>query len=274
MANLAIKVTADTKQAQSNLNALTTSINAFAKQLANTTPQQIALSRAFDEVQKSFNAGKISLDEARQKMGALAAEAQKLGGVIQQQGAQTKDFGTKWTELKSQLDLAVGTFRAVAEAAQQAFDFAKLGAQVNQMGDSFALLIENVGAAPDLFDQLKDAAGGTIPDLTLMSSTAKLLAGTSGELANAMAEAAPRLLEIARAAVKLDPTLGSVEEVFQSLATGIKRNSPLLIDNANITLKLGTANETLAAQLGKSVEEFTDAERAMAVLNATLEGGG
>jgi hypothetical protein len=273
MANLNIKVTADTRTAQSNLNALTSSIHAFARELQNTTPQQVALSRAFDQVQQSFNAGKISLEEARTRMQGLAAEAQNLGGKLQESGGKTEGFVGQWTELKSQLDITLGVIQAVGVAADKAFDFAKLGGQVNQMSESFDLLVESVGAAPDLFEQLKEAAGGTISDLTLMASTSKLLAGTSGELATAMADAAPRLLEVARAAVKLDPTLGSVEEVFQSLATGIKRNSPLLIDNANIVVKLGTANEKLAEQLGKTVEEFTDSEKAMALLNATLDGG-
>lgn len=273
MANLNIKVTADTRTAQSNLNALTSSIHAFARELQNTTPQQVALSRAFDQVQQSFNAGKISLEEARTRMQGLAAEAQNLGGKLQESGGKTEGFVGQWTELKSQLDITLGVIQAVGVAADKAFDFAKLGGQVNQMSESFDLLVESVGAAPDLFEQLKEAAGGTISDLTLMASTSRLLAGTSGELATAMADAAPRLLEVARAAVKLDPTLGSVEEVFQSLATGIKRNSPLLIDNANIVVKLGTANEKLAEQLGKTVEEFTDSEKAMALLNATLDGG-
>lgn len=273
MADLNIKITADSRQAQANLNQLTTSIVNFAKQLQNTTPQQVALAKSFEDVQKKFAAGQISLEQARTLMQGLASEAQNLGGKLQESGGKTEGFGLQFTELKSKIDLAVGVLRELGEAVDATVDFAKLGAQVNQMGESFDLLIANAGAAPDLFEQLKDAAGGTIPDLTLMSSTAKLLAGTTGDLATAMADAAPRLLEIARAAVKLDPTLGSVEEVFQSLATGIKRNSPLLIDNANITVKLGTANQQLAEQLGKTVEEFTDSEKAMALLNATLDGG-
>lgn len=55
--------------------------------------------------------------------------------------------------------------------------------------------------------------------------------------------------------------------------TGIKRSSPLLIDNTGLTISIAEANAQLAAQLGKTVSQLTAEERQLAVLNATLAAG-
>jgi hypothetical protein len=47
----------------------------------------------------------------------------------------------------------------------------------------------------------------------------------------------------------------------------------LILDNLGLTLKVGDANAKMAKSLGKTVEELTAEEKAMAILNATLEAG-
>jgi len=179
---------------------------------------------------------------------------------------QMKKTKLSLTDLKSGIDLVVGGIKTFAEIAQKAFELGEEGAQIRQAGEAVQTLGLNM-------TELRSAAGGTIDDMSLIASTSKLLAGTTGELNAAMRDSAPRLLEIARAAVKLDPTIGSVAFVYESLAAGIKKNQPLLIDNANITVKVSTAQEKLAASLGKTVGELTDTEKSTALLYATLEGG-
>jgi len=120
---------------------------------------------------------------------------------------------------------------------------------------------------------LKTASRGTISNLDLMAASSTLLAGAQGNVATEMANALPRLLEIAKAAEKANPALGNTSFLFQSLATGIKRSQPLIIDNTGLTLKLGEANEKYAAKLGKTVEQMTAGEKQIALLNATLEAG-
>ncbi len=82
------------------------------------------------------------------------------------------------------------------------------------------------------------------------------LAGSSGQLATEMGAALPKLLEAARAAAKLNPAYGDAEFMFQSLVGGIKRGTPLLIDNTGIVLKVGEATEAYAKSIGKSVTEL------------------
>ena len=77
--------------------------------------------------------------------------------------------------------------------------------------------------------------------MKLMSATSTLLAGTSGDLATALGNATPQLLEIAKAANKLNPSLGDTAFLYESIATGVKRASPMILDNLGLTIKIGNS---------------------------------
>jgi hypothetical protein len=183
----------------------------------------------------------------------------KLGGVISGGG----------------LGMLFGATAGVAGAlaiGKMAWSLGELGAQSLTTKTSFESLMRSVGQSTQLLDQLKSAAGGTVTEMKLMQLTNTALAGSTGALSTEMAGALPKLLEAGRAAALLNPSLGDAEFMFQSLITGIKRGSPMLIDNTGITLKLGEATEAYAASLGKSSEELTSQERSIAILRATLTG--
>lgn len=231
VASLYAEITADPKQAQSGL---------------------AAVSRSAKDAKKSFD---------------------DLGKSGKTSGAGVKELGAQFAQLSGMALKAAGAVGAVAVAFQQAMALGREGAVVLQTAESFDRLVDSVGGSADMLDQLRQASRGTIDDMTLMSATATLLAGTQGELGKSLADAAPRILEIAGAAAKLNPRLGDAAFLYESLMTGIKRGSPMLIDNTGITLKLGEANELMAASLGKTVEQLTADEQKMAILNATLAAG-
>ena len=85
--------------------------------------------------------------------------------------------------LKSQILPATAIVAGFGFALKKAFDLAEQGAVVQQTRESFELLMDQVGAAPNILDQLRSAARGTVDDLTLMSSTQTLLAGATTETA-------------------------------------------------------------------------------------------
>ena len=78
------------------------------------------------------------------------------------------------------------------------------------------------------------------------------------------------LMDIARAQARA--TGQDVNYLFDSLVMGVKRGTPLLIDNTGLVLKVSDANERFARSLGKTVGALT-AEKQIALLNATLEAG-
>jgi len=202
-----------------------------------------------DSMNKSITKGNKSLDKAEKSGASLSSMFGKMAVAA---------------------GIATGAFLAI----KKVMAFGREGALISQTGESFGFLIEKIGAAPDLLDQLSSAARGTISEMDLMSSTATLLAGAGDQLAVKLADATPRLLEIAKAANKLNPALGDTAFLYQSIATGVKRAQPLILDNLGITIKVGDANEKFAKSIGKTVEELTAEEKAMAILQGTLEAGG
>lgn len=162
---------------------------------------------------------------------------------------------------------------AAGVAAKAAFDFAEQGAQLQQLESSFNRMNEEVFKTPDLLNQMRDAAGGTVANLDLMSGLMTLVAGTSKELSADLAQQSPKLLEIAKAATALNPALGDTASLYQDLATGIKRGSTEILDNLGIVVKQGDAQAAYAAQIGKTVEALTGEEKIRALLNATVEKG-
>ena len=187
--------------------------------------------------------------------------------------AELDKIGNKVSTFTKELGKMAAGFAAAGLASKKIFEFGEMGAQAIQTAESFDILLGKVGAAPDLLSQLKSASKGTISELELMSSTSLLLAGTSGELATELANSTPRLLEIAKAANKLNPSLGDTTFMYDSLSRGIKRASPLILDNLGLVVSVGDANAKYAESIGKTVEELTAEEEKIALLNSVLEQG-
>jgi hypothetical protein len=178
----------------------------------------------------------------------------------------------------SPLTIGIGALAAAVVGAVVAFKtlypVLEAGAEVAQLDNSFANLNRSIGASSDLLDQMKNASQGTVSTMAAQEGYMTLVAGSSDDMALALADAAPRLLEISKAANKLNPALGDTNFLFTSLAKGVKRAEPRLIDNLGLKLRVADANRTLAAELGKSVLELTAEEKQLAILNETLRAGG
>jgi hypothetical protein len=193
-----------------------------------------------------------TLDQSTKETKKVADWYDKLTGTL-------KDVG------KFMGVVTAGTI-AFGLAAKKAFDLGKEGAQIIQLSAS----AEALGV--DL-ESLRKASNNTISDFALLNATQTLLIGTSGDLKQAFLDNSNQLLAIAKAANKVNPALGDTDFLYQSIATGIKRSSPLILDNLGLVVKVGAANEAYAESLGKTVGELTAQEKQMALLNATLEAG-
>jgi hypothetical protein len=182
----------------------------------------------------------------------------------------TQPLTDAWEKYKSAVVPATAVLVGFGVALKQAFAAGQEGAEIAQTRESFATMLDVIGAGPGLLQELRTAARGTVDDLTLMSSVQLLLAGTSGELSTRFAEATPQLLEMALAARKINPALGDTQFLFDSIARGIKRSSPLILDNLGIVVKLGPAYKDYADSIGKATDELTAEEKQIALLNAVL----
>lgn len=183
----------------------------------------------------------------------------KIKGV--NQGLQ-KDFGNLSKTLLATGVAAVGTFAAI----EKILDLGKQGAQVNTLSQSFY----NMGGE---LTKLQRASKGTVSDFALMNATNTLLIGTSGRLRQAFLDNSDELMEIAKAANALNPALGDTTFLYESLARGIKRSSPLILDNLGLVVKMEATYQDYADSIGKTVESLTTEEKQLALLNAVREAG-
>lgn len=171
--------------------------------------------------------------------------------------------------------VSAGALAAAAAIAAAGVAFVALGnrgAPLIGLGESFDKLTASVGlSSKALLEDLRNAARGTVSDFDLIRQSNVALAGATGEFGQQFGKNLPKILEIAR--VQARATGQDVGFLFQSLVTGIKRASPLLIDNTGLVLKVGQANEAYAASVGKTVSQLTEEEKQIAILNATISAG-
>lgn len=232
-----------------------------------------ALDRASREMQKISRGLEVMGDESEETDRDLAQVADGLEEVGREGERAGKRGGMSMTDFKSTVDLMKQSVNELKQAVKQVYEFAELGAQVIQTEESFEFLREEMELGPGYLDRLSQAAGGTIPQLKLMAGVGTLAAGTSREFGAELADAYPTLVEYARAAAKLNPHLGDTSFMLDSIATGIKRGSPLILDNLGLVVKVGEANRIHAELLGKTVDQLTAEEKQMALLNDTMRAG-
>lgn len=200
----------------------------------------------------------------------LGGDMKTLTAATEKAGTGFKVAGLSLTDFSSGVGLAQQGLRVLGDGLESL----KQGAAAKQTAESFGFLVDKVGGAVNTLELMREATRGTVDDMTLMSSTLTLTAGAGDDLAKRLFDAAPQLAEIAKASNKLNPALGDTAFLMESLGTGVKRASPLILDNLGLTIKVGDANEKFAASIGKTVEQLSGEEKQIAILNATLAAGG
>lgn len=217
--------------------------------------------------------GGMSEEDAATKYLQLSKAAKEIEKEIAAATPAVAGFGASLAAAMPYIIAAGAALAGLAKGFQMWRESAEMGASIRQTGKSFEYLSSNIYQVPGLLQSMREASRGTIADMQLMSSFMTLVAGTTPTLGTALANATPQLLEIAKAANALNPTLGDTTFFFESLARGIKRSEIRLIDNLGLNLKIGDANKRWAEHLGKTVKELTAEERQMAILNETLRVG-
>lgn len=195
-----------------------------------------------------------------------------IGGVPGPVGAATGAI----TDIVGKLGiLSPAAMAGVAAVMALATAFVALGtrgAAYRGIIESFDRLTRSIGVlGTTLLEDLRKASAGTVADMDLLRIANMALAGAVGQFGQEFGTKLPKILEIAR--VQARATGQSVDFLFNSLIMGIKRGSPLLIDNTGLVLKVSQAQQDYATSIGKSVEQLTSEEKQIALLNATLAAG-
>lgn len=245
-----------------NSAGFTKALDTVNKKIGETQAKMKDAAKSGNPMSQALDKVGFSVDGIKNKVSQLTGiNAEAIDGIFE----ITKSFGP----------MGVAAGAAVVGVAALGAAFIALGnrgAPLIGLGKSFDNLTAGIGISSQaLLVDLRKAANGTVSDFDLITRANLALVGSTGEFGKQFGQKLPQVLAAARAAAKA--TGQDVDFLFQSLVAGIKRASPRLIDNTGIVLKLSKANEDLAESLGKSVEQLTDEEKQIAVLNATVAAG-
>lgn len=198
----------------------------------------------------------------------IGVSLSNMGGLAGKAGVALSALPASLTALVNPATAAVAAIGAIVTGF---IALGQRGAVVQGVKTAFDSITSSIEGVADPLALLQEAANGTISNFDLMAKTNLALAGSSGVLADTFFKALPDLLAVAQ--VQATATGQSVDFLFESLVTGIKRGSPLLIDNTGLVLNLAEANKAYADELGKTVAQMTDAEKQIALINATVAAG-
>jgi methyl-accepting chemotaxis protein len=244
-------------------------VEAQGKDSAAAQNAEIAYNKSVETLGKM----QVELKDTTGALQKMGQEVGETGNKVKESGSKFKGFGDIVKDVKDIIKNAGIIMAGVAVALKKAWDFAEQGAEIAQINDSYNSLIQRLGESSDALDRLSAAARGTIDGEDLMAASMQMLTGTSEKLSKSLLENAPALMEIAKASNKLNPTMGSTLELFDSISTSIKNLTPRGLKQAGLVIDSTAAYEDYAKHIRKTADALTEEEKSMALLNAVLEKG-
>lgn len=166
--------------------------------------------------------------------------------------------------LQSAIGLATIAFGAMTGAAGIALASINRGSEVDDIASSFENLSNKAGVASDvLLNQLSNAVGGTITDFDLMKQANELLlAGIKPDQFEGLAKAARSIGEA---------TGKSAKEGMEALSDSLLRGNDRALKSIGIIVNVSKAQEDFAKALGKTKDQLTEEEKALATREASLK---
>lgn len=291
---LAIRIAADLKAFKANMAEMRTQLETNASAMkrmsssfdgskvigdANAMVKAIhdigGASKLTESEQKRVNA---AVTEALAKYKALGRDAPPellaLRDATQKVNTEAVKTPTLLDKMKSQgvaMGAAFGTFiggmawSAVSKLGDEVGEFMKRGSQLPALQSSFERLSAGVNAnANQMLKSMQQASRGMVSEFELMKSANKAMLLGLPVTEQSMGT-------LTKAAVTLGRAMGlDATKSVDDFITALGRSSPMILDNLGLTVKVGEANEVYARQLGKTVEQLTDAEKKTAFYNEAM----
>jgi hypothetical protein len=239
-----------------------------AQELANKYQliEQRASSLALKRMARGDLEGASAMRQRAAAAGELANKFGQLAPSTKTVSDRFKEFGTSLKKAGTVMFGITASVGAAVFAMKKAFDFGKEGAMLQRLEDSGESLAKSYGTSMDKIVEAVDrAADGTVAqsDIILAANKAMLLgvADSAGEMAQLMDVAAVRAK-----AMGLTTT-----QAFNDIVTGIGRMSPMILDNLGIVTGGARVFDEFAANIGKSADQLTDAEKKQALFNKVMQ---
>lgn len=204
----------------------------------------------------------------------------KLGTDISQLATglnQSKELISSFAgTIKGVMDTVVQTVqRAIQSLVQLGKQIMALGtasARLDSMRDSFNKMTAEFGASgQELLRVMNEATLGMARDSELISNSMTAMMLINKEAMGDVTKTLPMFAKIATAASRALGT--SVEYMFGSIARGVGRASPMILDNLGMIIKLTDVYDGFAQELGKTRKELTTVEKQTALVNEVMRQG-
>lgn len=183
---------------------------------------------------------------------------------VKQLNKGINDLDSAFSKLGFSLGLA-GVTAGVVEFGRAAFDASGRAERLTRANTSLAASLDTTSQA--MVQGIVRASGATIDRLTALEASNKAMMF-------GVVESQGQMEELTRIAVTLGAAMGQdATKSLDDLTVALGRQSPMILDNLGITLKLEEAYRIYATSLGKSVEALTEQEKKQAFVNAALQKG-
>jgi hypothetical protein len=211
-------------------------------------------------VNQSGNAAK-GIDGLNTSLGKVEPAAKKASSA-------TKSLGDSVTSMAAAFGVATTIEAAAVQVVQFGVDSVKTAAQTERLGRATEEMAKGIGeSSTAIVASIQNASNHTISKMDAMQAANKAM--MFGLVQNK-----EQMADLTRIAITLGNAMGqSATKSLDDLTTALGRQSPLILDNLGITLKLEDAHRIYAESLGKTVSELTAEEKQQAFVNAALEIG-
>lgn len=280
IASLVVTVTADTSQLDTGVKHSTATLTEFEKSIGKVAGTTDAAAAALKQMSKPLDALAMGMSAA----GKTSYESMAMIGLMSQSGRTELDRlvqAAKNVEPPlTMADRAVGLLKssfgqftaaslvanAVATITSKVGEFISIGAKLPAVEASFQSLTAGIHQnGGEMLRSMDGAAKGMVADYDLMLGANKAMLLGLPVTAKSMGE----LTQTARV---LGKAMGQdATKSLDDLVTALGRSSPMILDNLGLTVKVGEANETYAAKLGKTADQLTESEKKMAFYEAAME---
>lgn len=196
----------------------------------------------------------------------LSKELEKIEWQVSQLDKQVNQTNTSVNSAFSKISSIISKWAIIGAIYKIWQSIRDLTTAFEPIENSFYRLSETAWiVGEDMLQAMRNASMWTVSDLDLMSQANKAY---SLWVVNNI-EDMTTLIEISR--LKWQAMWRTMEEALWDIVTWLGRASPLILDNLWITIKLWEAQEKYAAQIWKTADQLTEAEKKQALVNAVVE---
>lgn len=220
--------------------------------------------KGLDTVQKEL---KQTATAAKKMESGFSKELKQARKEIDKLKRSSKGIKSSFGGMKAGLLGAAAGFISVGAAVRGLDSAFQVTAKVEGLRQGLVNLAGDSERAEAALNAVMRATNGTVSEMEAMKIANKAMSF-------GIVENAGQLEELATIGVTLGRSLGiSASKSVEDLTTALARQSPMILDNLGITLKLEDAYKIYAKSLGKSAKQLTEAEKQQAFMNAALIKG-